>query len=213
MRRPALSVEERWSQYVRVGDGCWPWVGATDPKGYGRFGINGSVLFAHRVGYEFFVGPIPDGYLLRHRCDNPPCVRPDHLLPGTDQDNADDMRRRGRANYGKRLTMADAQAIRAAARAGAPSLAELARMFGVSKSTVSVILLNQTWRDGSPPIHVDGTGSRHPRSKLSREDVLEIQRLRGGGWLFKDIATRFGVSKPSARKAALGMSYRSEIGR
>jgi hypothetical protein len=75
--------------------GCWEWNGARNEHGYGLFralrqGVEGAR--AHRIVYEHLTGvTIPDGKVLRHKCDNPPCVNPAHLIPGTQQDNIDDM--------------------------------------------------------------------------------------------------------------------------
>lgn len=76
---------------------CWVFIGARDGCGYGvirRADFNGSRV--HRYIYEKFVGPIPDGAQVLHRCDNPPCVRPSHLWIGTQQDNIRDMIVKGR---------------------------------------------------------------------------------------------------------------------
>jgi hypothetical protein len=82
--------------------GCWWWTGALDTKGYGRILIGRSAQRAHRVAYELLVGPIPDlggyhGGCLLHRCDQPCCVNPQHLRPGTHADNMADMAAKGRA--------------------------------------------------------------------------------------------------------------------
>jgi hypothetical protein len=82
-----------------VGDDCWEWTAAMT-YGYGAIGAgSGSrrTLKAHRVMWEWFNGPIPEGLHILHRCDNRRCVRPDHLYPGTDADNVRDMWERGRA--------------------------------------------------------------------------------------------------------------------
>ena len=79
--------------------GCWEWRGTRAVAGYGRISASMWGLrdrSTHRLSYELFYGPIPDGLLIRHKCDNPPCVNPDHLEPGTQQDNMDDMVARGR---------------------------------------------------------------------------------------------------------------------
>ena len=80
--------------------GCWEWGGKRNGEGYGivyalRHGLRGAR--AHRVMYELHVGPIPEGEEIRHKCDNPPCVNPDHLEPGTHLMNMDDMTMRGRS--------------------------------------------------------------------------------------------------------------------
>ena len=99
-RRPlAERFEER---VVRIPgkDSCWEWRGAVNNRGYGEVGEGGrhcKTLLAHRVAWSLANGPIPDDMIVRHRCDNPICVRPSHLELGTQADNQRDkaVRRRG----------------------------------------------------------------------------------------------------------------------
>lgn len=89
-----------WSK-VDVPDGCWLWTAGRDSDGYGKLaiGLGGKEqrhTRAHRFAYEAFNGPIPDGMVVMHTCDNPPCVRPDHLVLGTPLDNNDDKVAKGR---------------------------------------------------------------------------------------------------------------------
>ena len=87
-----------WRRVENVGatDRCWIWRGKRNQKGYGVAVRNGRAVVAHRVAYEDKVRPIPEGKLLCHYCDNPPCVRPDHLFVGTARDNTHDMMTKGR---------------------------------------------------------------------------------------------------------------------
>lgn len=79
----------------------WPWF--RDDKGYGVIGYaDASKSFAHRWVYEEMVGHIEDGQVVRHRCDRPPCVNPNHLQVGSRADNQRDMKIRGRAAHGER---------------------------------------------------------------------------------------------------------------
>ena len=84
-----------WS-LVRKGDGCWEWQGDRWGKGYGRITRGQRRETAHRVAYELAIGPITEGALVCHRCDNKLCVRPDHLFLGTQSDNMQDWTKKGK---------------------------------------------------------------------------------------------------------------------
>ncbi len=83
-------------KYVVVGE-CWEFDGNIS-HGYGRLTVDGKRVLAHRYSYEKFVGPILEGLMVCHKCDNPPCVNPDHLFLGTQLDNIRDCIAKGRFN-------------------------------------------------------------------------------------------------------------------
>lgn len=141
-------------------DGCWLWTGARSPQGYGRFQsggrVNGRSSVASRFSWQLAFGPIPAGMFVLHRCDNPPCVRPDHLFLGTNSDNMADMVNKGRyvsrerlprgeAHPCARLTEADVIEIRQRFASG-ETRTSLAKTFGVSLSTVHDIIRRNIWR-------------------------------------------------------------------
>lgn len=75
---------------------CWEWNGHLNSRGYGLFRLKGKDVFAHRVSYLFEYGELPDDMFVCHKCDNPKCIRPDHLFLGTQKDNMADCRSKGR---------------------------------------------------------------------------------------------------------------------
>lgn len=97
--KPALPPEVRFSNKYEINEvtDCWEWTASTNNIGYGMFRWETGIMrTAHRVSYELFKGMIPKGKIVCHTCDNPKCVNPDHLWIGTNKDNYEDMKRKGR---------------------------------------------------------------------------------------------------------------------
>ena len=97
-----IPLEQRfWSRVIKA-DGCWQWTGPTFPFGHGSISAHGKTTRAHRVSWELHNGPIPVGMHVLHKCDNPPCVNPEHLYLGTNVENTRDRdARRRQANSRK----------------------------------------------------------------------------------------------------------------
>lgn len=136
--------------------GCWLWLLSCGNHGYGN--VSSSIMTtkksgtAHRLSYEAFNGPIPEGMLIQHICDNKWCVNPDHLSVGTDQTNVDDMNRKGRSNRASRkfpphpkrkLTAEQVIEIRSSKE----SLNVLSRRFGLWKRAIHNIKKGVTYRE------------------------------------------------------------------
>lgn len=135
---------------------CWVWTGPIDKNGYGvanaprPSGKRGPAR-AHRVIYEALVGPIPDGKLLMHACDNPPCVNPAHLTPASDAENLADMARKGRSARGSRhraakLTEAQVMEVRTKYATGRYTLRVLAAEYGLTLTPMSQLVRGVTWK-------------------------------------------------------------------
>jgi hypothetical protein len=126
----ARYIVDRMSIDLRTG--CWLWAGPLDVKGYGAANFRWRAIGAHRLAYAAFIGPIAPGLLCCHTCDNPRCCNPTHIFLGTDQDNVDDMIRKGRQKprqgIGCRLTDDEVRAIRQDTR----KASEIADEYGIS---------------------------------------------------------------------------------
>jgi hypothetical protein len=98
---PKYSSKDVFHQrYTKLENGCWEWDGTKNGYGYGIFLLTGEVpVRAHRYMFESINGPIPDGLVIMHTCDNPPCVNPDHLKLGTKKYNNQDRVNKGRGKY------------------------------------------------------------------------------------------------------------------
>jgi hypothetical protein len=147
--RPA---EERFWRFVRVTDGCWEWEGGLSTRGYGRLTVGGRKVLAHRFSYELHRGPIPRGLFVCHHCDNPRCVNPGHLFPGTVTDNSRDMVGKGRQaraegadNPNAKLSAAEVREGIRLREAGVPRR-EVAGRFGISERMVSWITTGRSWK-------------------------------------------------------------------
>jgi hypothetical protein len=102
--RPPLPIPfpERFWSHVHKTNTCWLWTGRTNPtRGYGRMYYNRHDTDTHRIAWELMHGPIPTDMVVCHRCDNPPCVNPDHLFLGTHADNVADKVAKGRQAKGE----------------------------------------------------------------------------------------------------------------
>ncbi len=144
--------------------GCWLWTRACKSNGYGHFRHpnTSQILTAHRASYQAFVGPIPDGLQVCHKCDVRSCINPNHLFLGSHQTNMDDARLKHRFASGSRhglvqnphcvkrgtshwrcvLSDKDIKTIRET-----PATCKvLGVQYGVSKQTISEIRTRKTWQ-------------------------------------------------------------------
>lgn len=153
MRTTCAEAEQALLRRAAPGapDECWEWPGARTPRGYGRVTFRGRVKYAHRLSHEAFIGPLADGELACHACDNPPCWNPAHLFAGSHTDNNRDRQAKGRSqrgegHYAAKLTEDDVRAIRASDLSG-PALGE---RYGVSPFTIYKILDRRSWAHVDP---------------------------------------------------------------
>lgn len=127
--------------------GCIRFTGHLDGEGYGRIMVARVKYMAHRLSYSLNSGPIPDGYVVRHKCDNPSCINPEHLEVGTQADNIADKVSRGRQARGSGVGRAilTEEAVREI-RSSPLKVSELSTLYGVSVVSIRNILRRKTWQ-------------------------------------------------------------------
>ena len=162
------TLEERFWSKVRKSDGCWEWTGNKGSNGYGRFYANDRSFAATHIALMLSGRPLADGLFALHKCDNPGCVRPDHLFAGTLAENQQDCERKrrrrhmvgdsnpmrmyaglhaGEKNGCSKLTSADVTRIREQYKAGI-RVSLIAEKFGVHNTAIYKILNGKRWTNG-----------------------------------------------------------------
>lgn len=135
---------------MRIDNGCWNWSGSKNNRGYGTFSFGGKSALAHRCSYEIFIGPIPKGKNILHKCNHEACVNPAHLYAGDQGDNYEDMRKAGTAPLGERngkakLTASIVRQIRLL-RAMGLRRASIATALNITISSVDEIMRGKRWK-------------------------------------------------------------------
>lgn len=151
MSKHAKTFEDRY--IPEPNSGCWIWLQAVDKDGYGKLGIAGKTLKAHKLSYELYKGEVVAGLHVLHRCDLTSCVNPDHLFLGTHLDNMRDQNIKGRKPvlYGEdagmaKLTEEQVLEIRIATEYNYV----VAEKYNISATQVFRIKHGQAWK------HLDG---------------------------------------------------------
>lgn len=179
--KPTAAEKARfWAKVTRNGSTqphmespCWIWTAYKSKDGYGKFGVGGKMINAHRVAWTIANGPIPHdgsahGICVCHRCDNPACIRVDHLFLGTNLDNIRDRDSKGRhtplrgdmngarlhpesmtrgeAHHKAKLTDAKVIYIRARHAQGGITQKQLAAQLGVSEVLIGGVIKHKRWK-------------------------------------------------------------------
>jgi hypothetical protein len=149
MLHKTKSLEVKLLRYWTSESGCHEWALSRDKDGYGLTTIDGRQEKAHRAAWVFHNGPIPNKMWVLHRCDNPSCINVSHLFLGTNQDNVDDMQRKGRGVQGHRNGQArlTPEAVMEMRRLSTDySTRELAYIFSIGLTAARDAVTRRTWR-------------------------------------------------------------------
>lgn len=193
---------ERFNKKLSKQDnGCWLWTGYGNDEGYGRTNFHGRSIVAHRAAFLLNGQKIPQGMLVRHKCDVRRCCNPDHLELGTPQQNCQDTSDRGRCNprigsvnHNAVFTESQVAEIKIALRDKRSTIQELSDLHGVKFQTIYHIARGKTWAHVLPDSGcVIGVKPR----KLTREQAEEIRRIVHSGEATQaQMARQYGISKP-----------------
>lgn len=194
----------RFRDHTAHGEGYWEWLGSKDRDGYGRMRIGArQAARAHRIAWAIEHGD-PGPLLVCHKCDNPPCVRPDHLFLGTALDNNRDRKAKGRTNGspGERngtakLSEAQVREVFDLYGAGGFRQEDLAARFGVSKAAVQLVLSGKNWGHlGLGPVRDMRRAPKRAARALSDEDRATLIDEYGKGDVSQSaLAAKYGVSQ------------------
>lgn len=154
MKFQAIPIKKRFYSKVILpnDDGCMIWSAGKDSWGYGHLNINKSMAKAHRLSYELHYGEIPNGLLVLHKCDNPPCVAPEHLFLGTTLDNTKDCISKGRftkprIGENNPVSKLNVEAIRDIRKrlSNGETQQSIAKFYKISHATIYYVKNNKTW--------------------------------------------------------------------
>jgi len=160
LERMAASEEGQRRFWAKVKKGnpdeCWTWMGGMSNNGYGTYGIShtenrSAQIRPHRISHYLATGVFSELVDVCHRCDNPICVNPSHLFPGTQEDNILDMVKKNRHIKGEKsprskLTEKDVRSIRAAYATGNYSHADLALIYKVCRVSIRMVVIGRSWK-------------------------------------------------------------------
>jgi hypothetical protein len=143
------TLEERFWSKVNKTNTCWNWTGYLDKGGYGSFWLDGKNRRAHRVSFEQHFGWTNEQLVIMHKCDNPSCVRPDHLILSTQKNNIEDKVYKDRQAKGSKVgtsKLSESDIIEIKNLIKTLSYGKIAKKYNVDRSLIYLISKEKAWK-------------------------------------------------------------------
>jgi len=143
------TLEERFWSKVNKTNTCWNWIGYLDKGGYGSFWLNGKMQRAHRVSFEQHFGWSNENLVVMHKCDNPSCVRPEHLILSTQKNNIEDKVEKNRQAKGSKVgtsKLSESDVIDIKNLIPTLSYGKIAKLYNVDRSLIYLIAKEKSWK-------------------------------------------------------------------
>lgn len=193
---------------------CWLWVKGVNAGGYGQINFDGKVWLAHRLSYTAFRENIPESLIVRHLCNTTRCCNPNHLSPGTHNQNMQDAIEHNpnvwvdRPNQNASLTEEDVAHIKLRLELGDTGKG-LAKKFGVGASAITNIKKGRTWKNIKPKHPSPEDTSEQNQAKLTEKDVAHIKLQFSLGVSTNSLAKKFGRSVSALRNIRIGKTWKN----
>lgn len=201
------AMRERFLEKISEDEnGCWLWQACRFPNGYGALQVDRKKVGAHRISHEIFIGPIPAGRMVLHRCDVPACVNPEHLFLGTAKVNAQDRDAKGRhppcrgdRNGASKLVGPEREAAITEFLASPGRGAAVAAKYGLTYFGL---------RKAAGAGCGRAAGDANKKAKLNDAKVLAIRAELLDGKSIAEIARQYGVAWPQIKRIKTGKGWK-----
>ena len=211
-----MDIVEKLLSRIKVNAvGCFEWQGSKDRRGYGKIVSESRHWKAHRLSYSVFRGDV-EGMVICHRCDNPACINPSQLFVGCHRENTWDAKRKNRLASGESngsSVLTDSLVLKFVEQyKSGMSTVEIAREHGVNRNTVYLALKKLSWQEVERPDcnigrnapHYGSRGEKHPRCKVTDEQIETIRLQAAAGRGRKEIAREFGIDPATVSRLVHG---------